>query len=69
MKYEGFEILLKLDPETGFIFGGNNFNCLTWMDKQGSSEKAGTVGIPATPRDGAPIEMTCILKNCLEFVI
>lgn len=39
------------------------------MDKMGSSSKAGNKGIPATSRNGAPIEMTAILKNCLDFII
>lgn len=26
MKDEGFEIKIKLDPTTGFIFGGNKYN-------------------------------------------
>lgn len=69
MEYEGFNIYLFLDEETGFIFGGNHRNCLTWMDKMGSSSKAGNKGIPATPRDGAPIEMTALLYAALEFVI
>lgn len=68
MDTEGFNIHLKLDEVTGFIFGGNMRNCLTWMDKMGSSTKAGNKGIPATSRDGAPIEMTAILKCCLDFV-
>lgn len=34
----------------------------------GSSEKAGNKGIPASSRDGAPIELTCLLKYALNFV-
>lgn len=51
------------------IFGGNPYNCLTWMDKMGSSMLAGTYGKPSTSRDGAPIELTCLLKHCLSRLI
>jgi glycogen debranching enzyme len=68
MQYEGFNINLKLDKTDGIIYGGNAYNCLTWMDKMGSSHKAGNLGTPATSRDGAPIEMTCLLKKCLSIV-
>lgn len=37
------------------------------MDKMGSSEV--NRGIPATSRDGAPIELTALLKVCLDFAI
>ena len=57
-----------MDKTTGFCFGGNAFNCGTWMDKMGSSEKTGNKGIPATPRDGAPIELVAMQYSILRFM-
>lgn len=55
MSSQGFTIKLEVDDESGLIVGGNSYNCLTWMDKMGSSAKANNKGYPATPRAGAPI--------------
>nr|XP_027202142.1 uncharacterized protein LOC113796103 [Dermatophagoides pteronyssinus] len=68
MTEEGFHITLKKD-ENSFIVGGNKHNCLTWMDKMGSSVEAKNKGVPSTSRNGAPIELTALCLYSLRWVL
>ena len=66
MKDEGFNIKITCDHSTGLIYGGNESNCGTWMDKMGSAPS--NKGIPGTSRHGANIEINALVYKALKNI-
>lgn len=68
MKPQGKEVKAWVDHETGIVYGGNKYNCHTWMDKMGGSDEFGNKGVPSTSRHGAAIEINLCCLFSLEIL-
>ena len=58
---KGTDYDIKMDPEDGLIFAGNNETQLTWMD-------AKVNGYIPTPRNGKVVEINALWYNALKIV-
>ncbi|KAH0569283.1 Glycogen debranching enzyme [Spironucleus salmonicida] len=65
MRPEGKHVTAYTDQKTGLVYGGNEYNCHTWMDKMGGSQLCGNRGIPASARCGAAIEINLCARKVL----
>ncbi|CAF2991727.1 unnamed protein product [Rotaria sp. Silwood2] len=69
MTDQSFNNEIDINRCTGFVYSESRWNCGSWMNKMGSSQKALNKDYSATPRHGSAIELVGLCRATLVWLI